>query len=101
MFPQVPAHLPQLPYSHQPHSHSHHPEPRPEPAIEERRGVDNSYQEIEYRPSLSHNANPHYYEANRALFQLYLERQFRNNLQPHPNIFGRSLVDVENSNNLL
>ncbi|ODM95134.1 tRNA-2-methylthio-N(6)-dimethylallyladenosine synthase [Orchesella cincta] len=57
--------------------------------------------EIEYRPSMNQSANPHYYESNRALFNLYIERQLRNNQNPHPNVFNDSISDITCSNNVL
>ncbi|CAL8126542.1 unnamed protein product [Orchesella dallaii] len=62
-------------------------------------GADHS--DIEYRPSLNQSANPHYYESNRALFNLYIERQLRNNQNPHPNVFNSRATDINCSNNIL
>lgn len=50
-------------------------------------------QNFEYRPSLNESANPHYYEANRTLFELYIQRQLRTQQVPHPNVYGNSTVN--------
>jgi len=59
------------------------------------------HSDIEYRPSLNQSSNPHYYESNRALFNLYIERQLRNNQNPHPNVFNGRTADMNCSNNVL
>jgi len=47
-------------------------------------------EEFRYEPVLNESANPHYYEQNRQLFQLYMERIQRYNLPPHPHFYSSS-----------
>ncbi|CAG7723520.1 unnamed protein product, partial [Allacma fusca] len=42
----------------------------------------------DYNPSLNSDANPHYYESNRQLYLLYLERMQRTGQALHPQFFS-------------
>jgi hypothetical protein len=49
----------------------------------------NLLRDIKYEPVLGPENNPHYYNQNRVLFELYKERLERNHLSPHPNYGGQ------------